>query len=59
MALCRQLGEVKKLNSSVTEYYNKVKALADTLASIGQPLRDDEFTSYLLNGLDGEYDSTR
>jgi hypothetical protein len=30
---------------------------ADTLASIGQLLRDDEFTSYILNGLDKDYDS--
>jgi hypothetical protein len=29
----------------------------DTLASIGQPLHDDEFTSFILNGLDKEYDS--
>ena len=27
------------------------------LTSIGQPLRSEEFTSYLLNGLDEEYDS--
>ena len=31
--------------------------MADTLASIGQPLRPEEFTSYIVNGLDGEYDS--
>ena len=56
-ALRRQLGECQKLNQSATEYYNHVKSLADTLASIGQPITDAEFTSYLLNGLDEEYDS--
>ena len=53
----RCVGEAKKLNDSATVYYNKVKALADTLSSIGQPLTDSEFTTYLLNGLDEEYDS--
>jgi histone deacetylase 1/2 len=34
-ALCRELGDCEKLDSTATEFYNKVKALADTLASIG------------------------
>ncbi|KAK1664095.1 hypothetical protein QYE76_052254 [Lolium multiflorum] len=54
-ALRRQLGECEKLDLSITDYYNKVRELADTLASIGQPLRDSEFTSYVVNGLDEEY----
>jgi hypothetical protein len=29
----------------------------DTLASIGQPLRDDEFTDFVLAGLDSEYEA--
>jgi hypothetical protein len=33
-----------------------VKIAADTLASIGQPLRATEFVSFVLNGLDQEYD---
>jgi hypothetical protein len=37
-------------------FYNKVKALADTLASIGQPLIDFEFNSYIVNGLEEDYD---
>ncbi|KAK1650635.1 hypothetical protein QYE76_068440 [Lolium multiflorum] len=55
-ALHRQLSECEKLDLSVTDYYNKVRELVDTLASIGQPLRDSEFTSYFINGLDEEYD---
>jgi hypothetical protein len=45
--LRRQLGESEKLDKTATDYYNQVRALADTLASIGQPITDDEF--YLLH----------
>ena len=55
-ALRRELGACEKLDSTATEFYNKVKALADTLASIGQPLNDSEFNSFIVNGLDEEYD---
>ncbi|KAK1666963.1 hypothetical protein QYE76_055122 [Lolium multiflorum] len=51
-----ELQKCKKLNSSVTVYFNKVKSLADTLMSIGMPLRPDEFTGYLVAGLDEDYD---
>jgi hypothetical protein len=57
MALHTQLGETKKNDLTVRHFFNKVKNLADTLASIGQPLRDAEFTSHILNGLDNYYDS--
>ncbi|KAK1605964.1 hypothetical protein QYE76_029637 [Lolium multiflorum] len=57
MAIRTQLGELKKNNLSVTLYFNKISALADTLASIGQPLRPEEFISYVVNGLDDDYDS--
>nr|XP_020191183.1 endochitinase A-like [Aegilops tauschii subsp. strangulata] len=56
-AIRNQLGEVKKNDISVTAFFNKVKSLADTLSSIGKPLRDEEFTSFILNGLDEDYDS--
>ncbi|KAK1630656.1 hypothetical protein QYE76_004971 [Lolium multiflorum] len=55
-ALRRALGDCQKLDETATSYYNKVKSLADTMASIGQPLTDSEFTSYIVNGLDEEYD---
>jgi hypothetical protein len=50
------LQKEKKLDSSVTVFFNKVKSMADTLASIGQPLRPEEFTGYLCAGLDSDYD---
>jgi hypothetical protein len=56
-ALHHQLSECKKLDSSVHDYYNKVKTLSDMLKSIGQPLRDAEFTEYVLAGLDSDYDN--
>jgi hypothetical protein len=57
MAIRSKLHEIKKLDSSATTYFNKIKVLADTLTSIGQPLRDEEFAGYVLKGLDQEYDS--
>ena len=56
-AIRHELGETKKCDLSVTAFFNTVKGLADTLASIGQPLCDEEFTAYIINGLDGDYDS--
>ncbi|KAK1686803.1 hypothetical protein QYE76_047651 [Lolium multiflorum] len=50
------LGDCEKLDESATAYYNKVKSLTDTLSSIGQPLVYAEFTFYVVNGLDEEYD---
>ena len=51
-----QLQEVKKLDSSMSVYFNKVKGLSYILTSIGQPLRYEEFVSYLLKGLDDDYE---
>jgi hypothetical protein len=52
-----QLATLKKGGLSATQYFNKMKALADTLAIIGQPLKDEESIAYLLAGLDESYDS--
>ncbi|KAK1620377.1 hypothetical protein QYE76_025894 [Lolium multiflorum] len=57
MALRRQLGEIKKLDSSASTYFNKIKVVADTLASLGQPLRDEEFACFIIQGLDSDYDN--
>lgn len=57
MALRSQLGDLKKLDSSATTYFNKIKVLADTLSSIGKPLSDEEFVGYVIKGLDAEYDN--
>jgi hypothetical protein len=52
-----QLATLKKGGLSAIEYFNMMKALADTLAIIGQPLKDEEFITYMLAGLDEPYDS--
>ena len=57
MSIRTKLADTRKDNGSVTVFYNKIKKLADTVASIGEPLRDTEFTSYILAGLDSDYDS--
>lgn len=51
------LGPIQKQGDSITTYFNRVKSLSDTLVSTGQALRQEEFISYLLNGLDENYDS--
>jgi hypothetical protein len=53
-----QLATLKKGGLSTIEYFNKMKALTDTLAITSQPLKDEEFISYLLVGLDESYDSS-
>uniref|UniRef100_A0ACD5UQ02 Uncharacterized protein n=1 Tax=Avena sativa TaxID=4498 RepID=A0ACD5UQ02_AVESA len=57
MQLRREIGEVQKLDLSVTAYFNKVKSMSDTLTSIGQPLRPEELVSCILNGLNDEFDA--
>ncbi|KAK1696905.1 hypothetical protein QYE76_013602 [Lolium multiflorum] len=57
MAIRGALHDCKKLDSTITAYYNKVKALSDSLMSIGQPLTTVEFTGYLMKGLGQDYDS--
>jgi hypothetical protein len=56
MQLRNKLGQMKKRDLTAHAYFNQVKMATDTLASIGQPLRDSEFTGFVLNGLDSEYD---
>jgi hypothetical protein len=51
------LATTKKLQLSVADYYNKMHSLADNMAFSGTPLRDDELVSYILAGLDEDYNS--
>lgn len=52
-----QLVNLKKGNSSITDYFQKFQQLTDALASVDQPLKDLELVSFLLSGLGPEYDS--
>jgi hypothetical protein len=51
------LATTQKGPSNVAEYISKMKTLADDMASIGKKLDDEEFDSYILTGLDSDYDS--
>jgi hypothetical protein len=42
---------------SITEYFQKFTKLVDTLAAIAKPLDEDDITSFLLGGLNSDYDS--
>lgn len=57
MQLHRQLTNVRKKDMGAAEYFHKVKTLTDTLATIGQPLSDNEIVTYMLAGLNNDYDS--
>lgn len=51
-----QLATMKKGSSTISEYFQKMKVLSDTLAAARQPLNSYETVSYLLAGLGTEYD---
>ena len=52
-----QLTILKKGSMSITKYFQKFTKLIDTLATIDKPLDEDDITSFLLGGLNSEYDS--
>ncbi|XP_073357941.1 uncharacterized protein [Aegilops tauschii subsp. strangulata] len=52
-----ELANLHKGNSTMVEYLAKIKALTDEIATISAPLTDREMTSYILKGLDLEYNS--
>jgi hypothetical protein len=56
-SICQQMAELKKDNKSTMVYFHQMKALVDSLTNIGQPLRPEEFISYILAGLDSDYDA--
>jgi hypothetical protein len=56
MQIFFQLATVKNGSNSITEYFQTIKTLSDTLAAAGQPLNDFESVSFLLKGLGSEYD---
>ena len=52
-----QLTAAKKKGTPAADYFRNMKHLADTLAAIGQPLREEETVSYILAGLGPDYDA--
>jgi hypothetical protein len=51
------LATATKGSSSISEYYSKMKGLADDMASVGKKIKDEELISYMLTGLGEDYDS--
>jgi hypothetical protein len=49
------LATTQKGSSIVAEYISKMKTLADEMALAGKKLDHEELTSYILAGLDSEY----
>lgn len=49
------LDTAQKGSSSIAEYFSMMKGLADDMASAGKKLDDEKVASYILAGLDGEY----
>jgi hypothetical protein len=41
----------------VAAYYNKMKGFTDEMAATEKPLEDEDFVSYVLAGLDQDYNS--
>jgi hypothetical protein len=52
-----QLYNAKKADMEATAYYHKMKGYAETIASLGHPLTDEEILGYMLAGLGAEYES--
>ena len=49
------LANAQKGTTSIVDYFTKMKSLADDMASAGKTLEDEEIASYILSGLDLEY----
>ena len=53
----QQLQSLRKDDLSAAEYMHKMKALSDTMAAAGSPIRDDELIDHILTGLGSAYNS--
>jgi hypothetical protein len=55
--LLMHLSTTRKGDQTAAAYYNKMKGYAYEMAATGKPLEDKDFVSYLLAGLDQDYNS--
>ena len=49
------LATAQKGSSIIADYFNKMKSLADDMAAAGKRLEDEEIISYVLAGLDMDF----
>jgi hypothetical protein len=54
--VCMALSTSKKGDMAVSKYVTKMKSLADEMASAGKTHDDEELVSYILAGLDSDFD---
>jgi hypothetical protein len=47
----------RKGDMSITSYFSTMRGYADEMTAAGKPLDDDDVVSYILNGLDADYNS--
>jgi hypothetical protein len=55
--LRNQLVTTRKGTQSVASYFSAVRGYDNEMAAVGKPLDDDDIVSYILNGLDANYNS--
>ena len=51
------LANSQKGNLSIADYCSKIRQLADEMAAAGKSLDEEDIVSYILAGLDGDYNS--
>jgi len=59
MQLKQELHNLQKNKMNISDYFIKVKNLADALASIGAPVDDEDLVVVTLNGLGKDYSHFR
>jgi hypothetical protein len=55
--LHNQLVATCKGDMSIASYFSTMRGYADKMAAAGKPIDDDDVVSYILNGLDADYNS--
>jgi hypothetical protein len=55
--LRNQLVATRKGDMSIASYFSTMRGYADETAAARKPIDDDDVVSYILNGLDADYDS--
>jgi hypothetical protein len=55
--LRNQLVATRKDDLSVAAYFSTMRGYANEMAAAGKPLDDNDVVSYILNGLDADYNS--
>ena len=52
-----ELNNTKKKDTTAAQFFAKMKSFSSELAAAGKPIEEDDMVGYILNGLDGSYNS--